>query len=99
VATAYAISDIVVRMPVQALVVTRSGPLSRRALMRSLIPHFAATAATAGAALWVAYSLTMTAWIFVMTVCLCEVVYLGVLVLFPEKRLILRNALRRVLDR
>jgi polysaccharide transporter, PST family len=99
VATAYAISDIVVRMPVQAMVVTRSGPLSRRALMRSLIPHFAATAATAGAALWVAYSLTMTAWVFVATVCLCEIVYLGVLVLFPEKRLILRNALRRVFDR
>jgi polysaccharide transporter, PST family len=99
VATAYAVSDILVRMPVQAMVVTRSGPLSRRALTRSLMPHFAATGATAGAALWVAASLPMTAWVFAATVCLCEIVYLAVLVLFPEKRRIMHHALRRMLDK
>jgi PST family polysaccharide transporter len=99
VATAYAASDILVRMPVQAVVVTRSGPLTLRALVRSLIPHFAATLFAALVALGMVYALTMTVWIFVVTVLLCEIVYLGVLVLFPDKRRLLRKAFNRWRDR
>ncbi|MFU8864496.1 MAG: lipopolysaccharide biosynthesis protein [Rhodobacterales bacterium] len=97
VATAYAISDIFLRMPMQVMVLTRNGPLSLRVLTGSLLPHLAATIATAAAALAVAHMVTLTAWIFILTVVLCNLVYLGCLALFPNKRTILYNAVRRVL--
>jgi len=97
VATAYAISDIFLRMPMQVMVLTRNGPMSLRVLTRSLLPHLAATIATAVAALAVAHLVTLTAWIFILTVVLCNVVYLGCLALFSDKRTILSNAVRRVL--
>ena len=95
VATAYAASDILVRMPLQSWVLTRRGPLTPGALTRSLAPHLAATLCAAIAALGMAHQFEVTVWMFVLTAGLCEIVYVGVLVLFPDKRRILRNALRR----
>lgn len=97
VATAYAVSDILLRMPVQVMVLTRRGPLTLRVLTASLLPHLAATIATAIGALTMAHSVTLTPSVFILTVLLCNILYLGTLALFAEKRALLRKTLGRVL--
>lgn len=95
VAAAYAASDILLRMPVQAWVVTREGPLSLRALVATLLPHLAATLAAAAAVLLVAQAWSFDLVHAVPIVAAGYAAYLAVLLAFGAKRKVFARAIRR----
>ena len=94
VATSYAVSDIVVRMPVQIWVVTREGPLSLKALVAALLPHGYATAASAAAVLLASHYWHLDLLHVVPILAISYLAYLGVLSAFSDKRRLLSSRVR-----
>lgn len=94
VAAAYAISDYVVRLPVIWACAGRSGPITARDLYTMAAPHALATAAAAIVLLAIKPSADMRDALFCAgLVGASYAAYLGVLVLFREKRAyLIRNA-------
>lgn len=95
VAAVYAASDILVRMPVQAWFVTREGPLSWSALVALLLPHMAATVASAAAVLVLAQVWPFGLWPVVLIIATSYATYLAILLAFPAKRRVIAKIVPR----
>jgi polysaccharide transporter, PST family len=100
VAMAYAIADILVRAPMTWWTAGRRGPISLGALVANFLPHATAMAASAGLLLiWSRFVELPHVPTLVGGICISYAVYTSILLLFPQKRRLIKVFARGTLER